>query len=102
MIDGSNGSVNVLVGSGASGHYFDIVIIPGLRDILHNYKASASQQYIATSGGRQLKGAGQGLLRVHIIDAQEVQHLLQVSMLVVPIGVAINPLDKTAPTSLMS
>ena len=34
----SNDSVNVLVDSGASGHYFDDALIPGFRDRLEEYK----------------------------------------------------------------
>ena len=34
----SNGSVNVLVASGALGHYFDDAIIPELREKLDSYK----------------------------------------------------------------
>ena len=34
----STGFVNVLVVSGASGHYFDEAIIPGLRDRLDSYQ----------------------------------------------------------------
>ena len=34
--------------------------------------------------GHQLEAAGQGLLRGHIIDAQGVQRLIQISMLIVP------------------
>ena len=42
------------------------------------------RRYVTTEGGHQLEGAGQGLLRGHIIDAQGVQRLIQISVLIVP------------------
>ena len=81
---GSNSLVSVMVDSGASGHYFDDALIPRLRYRLENYQELAIRRYITTAGGHQLEGAGQGLLRSHIIDAQRVQRLIQISMLIVP------------------
>ena len=81
---GSNSLVSVMVDSGALGHYFDDALIPRLRYRLENYQELAIRQYITTAGGHQLEGAGQGLLRSRIIDAQGVQRLIQMSMLVVP------------------
>ena len=81
---GNNSVVSVIMDSGASGHYFDDALIPGLRYRLDNYQELVIQQYITTAGGHQLEGAGQGLLRGHIIDAQGVQRLIQISVLIVP------------------
>ena len=47
----SNYSVNVLVDSGASGHYFDNVIIPGFRDRLEECKVLDVPRKISTTGG---------------------------------------------------
>ena len=69
---GSNSVVSVMVDSGASGHYFDDALIPGLRYRLDNYQELAIRRWITTAGGHQLEGAGQGLLLGHIIDAQGV------------------------------
>ena len=81
---GSNSLVSVMVDSGASGHYFDDALIPRLRYRLENYQELAIRRYITTTaGGHQLEGAGQGLLRGHIIDAQGVQRLIQISVLIV-------------------
>ena len=88
---GSNSLVSVMVDSGASGHYFDDALIPRLRYRLENYQELAIRRYITTAGGHQLEGAGQGLLRGHIIDAQGVQRLIQISVLIVP-GLGRNPL----------
>ena len=82
--DGRNGSVNVLVDSGASGHRFDDAIILGLRNKLDHYQALAVQKCIATPGRHPLKGAGNRLLRGHMIDAHVVQHPVQLSTWVVP------------------
>ena len=81
---GSNSFVSLMVDGGASGHYFDDALIPRLRYRLDNYQELALRRYITTAGGHQLEGAGQGLLRGHIIDAQGVQRLIQISVLIVP------------------
>ena len=73
-----------MVDSGASGHYFDDALIPGFRYRLDNYQKLTIRRWITTTGGDQLEKAGQGLLRGHIIDAQGVQRLIQISVLIVP------------------
>ena len=70
--------------SGASGHYFDDSLIPGLKCRLDNYQTLAVWRWITTAGGHQLEGAGQERLRGHILDAQGVQRLIQISVLIVP------------------
>ena len=47
----SNNSVNVLEDSGASGHYLNDAIIPGLRDRLEEYKLFGVPRKISTAGG---------------------------------------------------
>ena len=47
----SSESVNVLVDSGASGHYFDVAIIPGFQDRLEEYKVLDVPRKISTTGG---------------------------------------------------
>ena len=47
----SNDSVNVLVDSGASGHYFDDAIIPGFRDRQEDYKMLDVPRQISIAGG---------------------------------------------------
>ena len=81
---GSNSLVSVMVDSEASGHYFDDALIPRLRYRLENYQELAIRRYITTAGGHQLEGTGQGLLRGHIIEAQGVHRLIQISVLIVP------------------
>ena len=81
---GSNSLVSVMMDSWASGHYFDDALIPRLRYRLENYQELAIRRYITTAGGHQLEGVGQGLLRGHIIDAQGMQRLIQISVLIVP------------------
>ena len=50
----SNDSVNVLVDSGSSGHFFDDAIMPGLRDRLKEYKVLDVPRKIPTAGGGEL------------------------------------------------
>ncbi|CAM9267084.1 unnamed protein product [Sphacelaria rigidula] len=73
-----------MVDSGASGHYFDDTLIPGLRYKLHNYQELAIPRTITTAGGHQLAGVGKGLLRGHIQDGEGVKLLVQILCLVVP------------------
>ena len=74
---GINSLVSVMVDSGASGHYFDDALIPGLKYRLDNYQELAIRRWITTAGGHQLERAGQGLLWGRIIDAQGVQRVIQ-------------------------
>ncbi|CAN0043303.1 unnamed protein product [Sphacelaria rigidula] len=73
-----------MVDSGASGHYFDDTLIPGLRYKLHNYQKLTTPRTITTAGGHKLVGVGKGLLRGHIQDGEGVKRLVQISYLVVP------------------
>ena len=51
----NNSLVSVMVDNGASGHYFDDALIPGLRYRLDNYQELATmRRYITTAGGHQL------------------------------------------------
>ena len=49
--DENNGSVNILVDSGASGHYFDDDIILRLRDKLDSYHVLDVPRKITVTGG---------------------------------------------------
>ena len=70
--------------SGASGHWFDDILIPGLRYRLDNYQELAIRRWITTAGGHQLKKAGQKLLRGHFIGAQGLERLTELSVLAGP------------------
>ena len=63
----NNDSVNVLVDSGASGHYFDDAIVPGFRDKMEKYKVLDVPRRIFTTGGegieRHCAGSEPGLPR---------------------------------------
>ena len=50
----SNDSANVLVASGASGHYFDDPIIPGFWGRLEQYNVLDAPRKISTAGGGEL------------------------------------------------
>ena len=69
-----------LVDNGGSGHSFDNYRFTGLSYKL-NYQELVIWRWITTAGGHQLKGAGQGLLRGHSIDTQELKRLTQLSVL---------------------
>ena len=80
----SNDTVNVLVDSGASGHYFDDTIFPGLRDNLDNYQVLDAPRKITTAGKGHLYGVAQGVLRGWVIDDKGERRLVQLSCLIVP------------------
>ena len=80
----SNDAVNVVVDSGASGHYFDDTIIPGLRDNLDNYQLLDVPRKITTAGKGHLYGVAQGILRGRVIDDKGQRRLVQLSCLIVP------------------
>ena len=80
----SNDSVNVLVDSGAPGHYFDDAIIPGFRDRQQEYKVLDVPRNVSTAGGGGENGTAQGLLRGHVVDDKGVRRLIQISCLIVP------------------
>ena len=61
-------SVTVLVDSGASGHYFDDLIIPSLKHRLLNYVLLTTPRKILTAGGALLDGAAEGVLQSIVID----------------------------------
>ena len=63
-----------LVENGGSGHSFDNCRFTGLS-YKFNYQELAIRRWIITAGGHQLKGAGQGLLRGHSMDTQELKRL---------------------------
>ena len=66
-----------------SDHFFEDGLFPGLRRELDSYQELDIRRRITTSGRHQLKSTGHELLRGHIIDIQEVQRLIQLSVLVV-------------------
>ena len=56
-------SVNVLLDSGASGHYFDDLIIPNLKHLLLNYVILTTSRKILTAGGALLDGTAEGIFQ---------------------------------------
>ena len=78
-----NGSVNVLVDSGASGRYFNDAIIPGFWDRLEEHKVLDGPRKISTAGRAGLKGTAQGMLRGHVVHDKGVRRIMQISCLIV-------------------
>ena len=72
------------VDNGESDHSFDNCRFTGLSYKLENYQELAIRRWITTAGGHELKGAGQGLLRGHSIDTQELKRLTQLSVMAGP------------------
>ena len=77
-------SVTVLVGSGASGHYFDDLIIPSLKHRLLNDVLLTTPRKILTTGGALLDGTAEGILQGLVTDNYGEQHLAWISILIVP------------------
>ena len=71
----SSNVVTVLVDSGASGHYFDGLIIPELKHRLQDYTSLSTPRTILTSGGALLNGTAEGVLQGLITDDYGEQHL---------------------------
>lgn len=81
---GSNDSANMLIDSGATGHYFDDGIIHKLRDKLDNYQVLDMLRKITIAAEGQLDGVAQGLLRGNVIVGNGVRGSVQRSCLIVP------------------
>ena len=84
-----NDSVNVVVGSGASGHYFDDLIIPRHKHRLVNNVVLTTPRNILTAGGALLDGTAEGILQGLVTDNHEEQHLAWIVVLIVP-GIGYN------------
>ena len=76
--------VHVLVDSGASDHYFDDVLIPGLNRRLLDYTCLTTPRKIPTAGGALLDGTGEGILQGVITDNCGNGQLVRIQVLVVP------------------
>ena len=82
-------SVTVLVDTGASGHYFDDLIIPSLKHRLLNYVLLTTPRKILTAGGALLDGTAEGILQDLLTNNHGEQHLARIAILIVP-GIARN------------
>ena len=80
---GNSRLVSVMVDSMAPSHHFDDAQVPGLRYRVENHQTLAILRWITTTGGNQLKGVSQELLRGHTIDAQGLKRGLLLLVLVV-------------------
>ena len=77
-------SVTVLVNSGASGRYFDDLIIVSLKHRLLNYVLLITPCKILTAGGAFLDGTAEGILQGLLTDNHGEQHLARIAILIVP------------------
>ena len=71
----SGNVATVLVDSGASGHYFDDLIIPELKNRLQDYTSLSTPRTIRTAGGALLDGTAESVLQGFITDDYGEQHL---------------------------
>ena len=74
--------VTVLVDSGASGHYFDDIIIPSLKYPLLNYVLFTTPRKILTAGGALLDGTAEGIIQGLVTDNHGEQHLARIPILI--------------------
>ena len=75
--------ITVLVDSGASGHYFDDIIIPDLKHRLQGCTSLSTLGKILMAGAL-LDSTAQGVLQGFIMDDYGEQHLARVAILNVP------------------
>ena len=78
--------------SGASGHYFDDLIIPSLKHHLLNYVLLMTPRKILTARGALLDGTAEEILQGLVNDIHEEQHLARIAILIVP-GIGCNLLS---------
>ena len=69
---------------GASGHYFDGLIIPSLKHHLLNRVLLTTPRKILTTGGALLDGTVEGILQGLVTDNHGEQHLARIAILIVP------------------
>ena len=77
-------SVTALVGSGASGHYFDDLIIPSLKHRLLNDVLLTTPRKILTTGGALLDGTAEGIHQGLVTDNYGEQYPARISIFIVP------------------
>ena len=80
----SGNVVTALVDSGASGHYFDDIMIPDLKHRLQDYTSISTPRTILTAGGALLDGTAEGVSQGLITDDYGEQHLARIANLIVP------------------
>ena len=76
--------VPIVVGSGASGHYFDDAITRDLKYRLQDYVYLTTPRKIFTVGGAMLDGAGEDVLQGLVTDDYGNLALVRVDIVVVP------------------
>ena len=70
--------------SGASGHYFDDLIIPSLKHRLLNYVFLTTPRKILISGGALLNGTAEGIFQGIVTENHGEQHLARIAIFIVP------------------
>ena len=83
--------------SGASGHYFDDLIIPSLKHHLLNYVLLITSRNILIARGALLDGTAEGILQGLVTDIHGEQHLARIAILIMP-GIGCNLLSVKSAT----
>ena len=75
--------------SGASGHYFDDIIIPSIKQRLLNYALLTTSRNILTAGGALLDGTAKGILQDLVTDNHGGQYVARIAIFIV-LGIGRN------------
>ena len=70
--------ITVMVDSGASGHFLDPFLIPGLRGLMSDYCSLDVPHKIVTVGQYVLQGIAKGTVRGHVNDVSGHKRLVPV------------------------
>ena len=79
-----SGSITMLVDSGASENYLDSDMIPGLANMLWNYKVLVAPKEIVTAGNHTLLGTHTGTLQGTVTDDSAHRHRVKLPCVLVP------------------
>ena len=74
----------MLVDSGASAHFVDSDLLPGLRDCLMSYQVLDPPMIITTAGLRRVHGTATGELPCIVVDTDGLERRISVRVTVVP------------------
>lgn len=81
---GPGSQITMMVDSGASEHFLDPLLIPGLRGLMSDYCSLDVPHKIVTAGQYVLEGIAKGTVRGHVIDVSGRENLFAFPAIVVP------------------
>ena len=80
----SHDAFSMLVDSGASAHFVDSELIPGLQECMQSYEPLVPPMIITTAGMRRVYGTAAGMLPCAVTDTDGVERRITVRVVVVP------------------